>query len=91
MIRLTYEYTWFIEYSPPTESRDLGIRHPVLQCVAVCCSVLQCVAVCCSVLQCVAVCCSAIGYSPHKTETKQNSTESYHTQVEAKANEFINK
>ena len=27
---------------------------PVLQCVAVCCSVLQCVAVCCSVLQCVA-------------------------------------
>jgi len=25
---------------------------PVLQCVAVCCSVLQCVAVCCSVLQC---------------------------------------
>jgi len=30
---------------------------PVLQCVAVCCSVLQCVAVCCSELQCVAVCC----------------------------------
>jgi len=33
---------------------------PVLQCVAVCCSVLQCVAVCCSVLQCVAVCCSVL-------------------------------
>jgi len=33
------------------------VRHvffPVLQCVAVCCSVLQCVAVCCSVLQYVA-------------------------------------
>jgi len=28
------------------------IPLPVLQCVAVCCSVLQCVAVCCSVLQC---------------------------------------
>ena len=36
-------------------------RTPVLQCVAVCCSVLQCVAVCCSVLQCVA----AINKSPH--------------------------
>jgi len=37
---------------------------PVLQCVAVCCSVLQCVAVCCSVLQCecshVSVACSLI-------------------------------
>ena len=33
---------------------------PVLQCVAVCCSVLQCVAVCCSVLQCVAVCCNVL-------------------------------
>ena len=30
-------------------------QRPVLQCVAVCCSVLQCVAVCCSVLQCVVV------------------------------------
>jgi len=35
-------------------------KTPVLQCVAVCCSVLQCVAVCCSVLQCVAVCCSVL-------------------------------
>jgi len=35
-------------------------EHPVLQCVAVCCSVLQCVAVCCSVSQCVAVCCSVL-------------------------------
>jgi len=35
-------------------------RTPVLQCVAVCCSVLQCVAVCCSALQCVAVCCSVV-------------------------------
>ena len=33
---------------------------PVLQFIAVCCSVLQCVAVCCSVLQCVAVCCSVL-------------------------------
>jgi len=32
--------------------------QPVLQCVAVCCSVLQRVAVCCSVLQCVAARCS---------------------------------
>jgi len=39
------------------------IRHPVLQCVAVCCSVLQCVAVCCSVLQCVAVCGSVLTHS----------------------------
>ena len=44
------------------------IRHPVLQCVAVCCSVLQCVALCCSMrkelrhptLQCIAVCCSVL-------------------------------
>jgi len=35
---------------------------PVLQCVAVFCSVLQCVAACCSVLQCVAACCSACVY-----------------------------
>jgi len=34
---------------------DDDMISPVLQCVAVCCSVLQCVAVCCSVLQCVAV------------------------------------
>jgi len=44
--------------------------RPLLQCVAVCCSVLQesqqtylavcCSAVCCSVLQCVAVCCSVL-------------------------------
>ena len=33
---------------------------PVLQCVAVCCSVLQCVAIGCSVLQCVAVSCSEL-------------------------------
>jgi len=33
---------------------------PVLQCVAVVCSVLQCVAVICSVLQCVAVICSVL-------------------------------
>ena len=33
---------------------------PLLQCVAVCCSVLQCVAVRCSVLQCVAVCCTTV-------------------------------
>jgi len=33
---------------------------PVLQCVAVCCSVLQCVAACCSVLQRVAACCSVL-------------------------------
>jgi len=51
---------------------DLSCVAPVLQCVAVCCSVLQlavvccsvlqCVAVCCSVLQCVAVCCSVLQY-----------------------------
>ena len=41
-------------------SMPLIFRPPVLQCVAVCCSVLQCVAVCCSVLQCVAVCCSVL-------------------------------
>jgi len=33
---------------------------PVLQCVAVCCSVLQRVAVCYRVLQCVGVCCSVL-------------------------------
>ena len=33
---------------------------PVLQNVAVCCSVSPHVAVCCSVLQCVAVCCSVL-------------------------------
>jgi len=33
---------------------------PVLQCVAVCCSVWPCVAVCCSVLQCLALCCSVL-------------------------------
>ena len=46
-------------------------KAPMLQCVAVCCSVLQCVvlssnihqhSVCCSVLQCVAVCCSVLCY-----------------------------
>ena len=46
--------------------RHVGSRHqdvnPVLQCVAVSCSVLQYVAMCCSVLQCVAVCCSVIQY-----------------------------
>jgi len=35
---------------------------PVLQCVAVCCSVLQCVAVCYSALQCAAVRCSVLQY-----------------------------
>jgi len=34
--------------------------HPVLQCVAVCCSMLQRVAVCCSVLQRDTACCSAL-------------------------------
>ena len=35
--------------------RDLEAKvcaTPIIDCVAVCCSVLQCVAVCCSVLQC---------------------------------------
>ena len=41
---------------------SVGTRSgtPVLQCVAVCCSVLPCIAVCCSVLQCVAVHCSVL-------------------------------
>jgi len=39
-----------------TFSSTAAVRiDPLLQCVAVCCSVLQCVAVCCNVLQCVAV------------------------------------
>jgi len=36
------------------------VRDPVVECVAVCCSVLQCVAVCCSVLQYAAVCCRVL-------------------------------
>ena len=61
----------FSEFSPgmrrPLRAATSACAHvhrallrPVLQCVAVCCSVLQCVAVCCSVLQCVAVCCSVL-------------------------------
>jgi len=42
-----------------TRLSPLGL-FPVLQCVAVCCSVCHCVAVCCSVLQCVAVYCSVL-------------------------------
>ena len=42
------------------ESPNLFLSGPVLQCVAVHCSVLLCVAVCCSVLQCVAVCYSVL-------------------------------
>ena len=41
-------------------SSGKSLRHTVMQCVAVCCSVLQCVAVCCSVLQCVSLCCSVL-------------------------------
>jgi len=37
--------------APPARYRLPAL--PLLQCVAVCCSVLQCVAVCCRVLQCV--------------------------------------
>ena len=44
----------------PPDSPECNSKVPVLQCVAVCCSVLQCVAVCCSVLQCAAVCCSVL-------------------------------
>jgi len=38
----------------------IKLGSPLLQCVAVCCSVLQCVVVCCSVLQCVAVWCIVV-------------------------------
>ena len=50
-----------LQYAAVTHTcGTLQESFPIVQCVAVCCSVLQCVAVCCNVLQWVAVCCSVL-------------------------------